>query len=134
MFDRLLRRFMASAGILALRILALGMTLLGMAPGCGAQLPAPAPIADPADRRFAAVTEILTSPSLAGSNLTVLNGAQGLGEIITGLVGQGLAIFDTLKSATVHAEPALQRAETVAAVSAAATSIEAGETLTAASS
>jgi hypothetical protein len=70
MFDRLLRRFMASAGILALRILALGMTLLGMAPGCGAQLPAPAPIADPADRRFAAVTEILTSPSLAGSNLT----------------------------------------------------------------
>src|SRR6195256_344958 len=35
---------------------------------------------------------------LAGANLTVLNGADGLGEIATGLVGQGLAIFDSLRS------------------------------------
>jgi flotillin len=34
---------------------------------------------------------------LSGANLTVLNGADGLGEIATGLVGQGLAIFDSLR-------------------------------------
>lgn len=35
---------------------------------------------------------------LSGANLTVLNGADGLSEIATGLVGQGLAIFDSLRS------------------------------------
>jgi len=35
---------------------------------------------------------------LAGANLTVLNGASGLSEVATGLVGQGLAIFDSLRS------------------------------------
>jgi flotillin len=35
---------------------------------------------------------------LSGANLTVLNGADGLGEMATGLVGQGLAIFDSLRS------------------------------------
>jgi uncharacterized membrane protein YqiK len=34
---------------------------------------------------------------LSGANLTVLNGADGLGEIATGLVGQGVAIFDSLR-------------------------------------
>ena len=34
---------------------------------------------------------------LSGANLTVLNGADGLGEIATGLVSQGLAIFDSLR-------------------------------------
>jgi flotillin len=34
---------------------------------------------------------------LSGANLTVLNGADGLGEIATGLVGQGLAIYDSLR-------------------------------------
>src|SRR5439155_13241261 len=34
---------------------------------------------------------------LSGANLTVLNGADGLGEIATGLVGQGLAIFESLR-------------------------------------
>ena len=34
---------------------------------------------------------------LSGANLTVLNGADGLREIATGLVGQGLAIFDSLR-------------------------------------
>ena len=34
---------------------------------------------------------------LSGANLTVLNGADGLGEMATGLVGQGLAIFDSLR-------------------------------------
>ena len=34
---------------------------------------------------------------LAGANLTVLNGADGLGEVLTGLVGQGLSIYDSLR-------------------------------------
>src|SRR6201987_3539720 len=34
---------------------------------------------------------------LAGSNLTVLNGAEGLSEMATGLVAQGKAIFDALR-------------------------------------
>lgn len=34
---------------------------------------------------------------LAGANLTILNGASGLSEVATGLVGQGLAIFDSLR-------------------------------------
>lgn len=34
---------------------------------------------------------------LAGANLTVLNGSEGLGQLATGLVGQGLAIFDALR-------------------------------------
>jgi hypothetical protein len=33
----------------------------------------------------------------AGANLTVLSGATGLSEVATGLVGQGLAIFDSLR-------------------------------------
>ena len=36
---------------------------------------------------------------LAESNLTILNGTQGVNEIVVGLVGQGLSIFDTLKKA-----------------------------------
>ena len=39
---------------------------------------------------------------LSGANLTVLNGADGLSEIATGLVGQGLAIFDSLRSGIGH--------------------------------
>jgi flotillin len=34
---------------------------------------------------------------LADSNLTILNGTQGVNEVLTGLVGQGLSILDTLK-------------------------------------
>lgn len=34
---------------------------------------------------------------LADSNLTILNGTQGVSEVLTGLVGQGLSILDTLK-------------------------------------
>ena len=35
---------------------------------------------------------------LANANVTVLNGADGLSEIVSGLVGQGLAIFDSVRS------------------------------------
>ncbi|HEX9030971.1 MAG TPA: hypothetical protein VF834_03945, partial [Streptosporangiaceae bacterium] len=34
---------------------------------------------------------------LAGSNLSVLNGAEGLSEIAAGLVAQGLTILDSVK-------------------------------------
>jgi flotillin len=34
---------------------------------------------------------------LAGANVSVLNGADGLGEIAAGLVGQGLTILDSVK-------------------------------------
>ncbi len=36
---------------------------------------------------------------LAESNLTILNGTQGVNEVVADLVGQGLSIFDTLKKA-----------------------------------
>jgi flotillin len=45
---------------------------------------------------------------LAESNLTVLNGTQGVNEVVAGLVGQGLSILDTLKQSTAvprHAAP-----------------------------
>ena len=34
---------------------------------------------------------------LTDSNLTILNGTQGVNEVVAGLVGQGLSILDTLK-------------------------------------
>jgi flotillin len=33
---------------------------------------------------------------LNGANLTILNGSEGLGDVITGMLGQGKAIYDTL--------------------------------------
>ncbi len=41
---------------------------------------------------------------LAGANVTVLNGADGVGEIASGLVGQGIAIFEALRTG-VHQPP-----------------------------
>ncbi len=37
---------------------------------------------------------------LAGANLTVLNGAAGVNEVLAGLIGQGMSIFETLRTAT----------------------------------
>ncbi len=34
---------------------------------------------------------------LTGANLTVLNGAEGIGEVVTGIVGQGLTIYESLR-------------------------------------
>jgi flotillin len=39
---------------------------------------------------------------LAGANLTVLNGAEGLTEMATGLVAQGKAIFDALRGEVLY--------------------------------
>jgi flotillin len=35
---------------------------------------------------------------LANANISVLNGADGLGQLAAGLVGQGLTIFDSIKN------------------------------------
>jgi uncharacterized membrane protein YqiK len=43
---------------------------------------------------------------LSGANLTVLNGTQGVNDVVAGLVGQGLAILDLLKKATPSPEAA----------------------------
>jgi len=39
---------------------------------------------------------------LAGANLTVLNGTQGINEVVTGLIGQGMSILDLLKKAAAN--------------------------------
>jgi hypothetical protein len=39
-----------------------------------------------------------TAGGLASANVSLLNGADGLSEVVAGLVGQGLAIFDSLRS------------------------------------
>jgi uncharacterized membrane protein YqiK len=49
---------------------------------------------------------------LAGANVTVLNGADGIGEIASGLVGQGVAIFEALR-AGVHQPVPEQKGPTV---------------------
>jgi flotillin len=43
------------------------------------------------------------SRSLAGANLTVLNGTQGVNEIVAGLVGQGISILDLLRKSSAAA-------------------------------
>jgi flotillin len=42
---------------------------------------------------------------LSGANVTVLNGADGLGEIAAGLVSQGLSIFDAVRRTNPPAAP-----------------------------
>jgi len=41
------------------------------------------------------------SRGIAGSNLTVLNGTDGVNQTVAGLVGQGLSIYDTLRKSLV---------------------------------
>lgn len=55
-----------------------------------------------ADRIVESLPAIVESAarSLAGANLTVLNGAQGVNDVVAGLVGQGLTILDLLKKAS----------------------------------
>ena len=43
---------------------------------------------------------------LAGANLTVLNGTQGVNEVVAGLVGQGFSILDLLKKSGMATAPA----------------------------
>lgn len=41
--------------------------------------------------------------SISGSNLTILNGGQGVNEMLAGLVGQGLSILEVLRKSTAAA-------------------------------
>jgi hypothetical protein len=41
---------------------------------------------------------------LSSANLTVLNGAEGLGQVAAGLVSQGVAIFDALRGGVIDYE------------------------------
>jgi flotillin len=41
--------------------------------------------------------------SIAGSNLTILNGAQGVNDVLAGLVGQGLSILEVLRKSAASA-------------------------------
>jgi flotillin len=40
---------------------------------------------------------------IADSNLTILNGTEGVGQVVTGLVGQGLSVLDVLRNSTAAA-------------------------------
>jgi uncharacterized membrane protein YqiK len=40
---------------------------------------------------------------LGGANVTVLNGADGVNQVVSSLIGQGFAVLDTVRSATVKA-------------------------------
>jgi hypothetical protein len=42
---------------------------------------------------------------LSSANVTVLNGSDGLSQIVSGLVGQGLAIFDSIRGGLGDANP-----------------------------
>ena len=51
---------------------------------------------------IAQLPEMLSAAAegLQGSNLTVLSGADGLGELVSGLASQGLKLYETLRAAT----------------------------------
>jgi flotillin len=53
---------------------------------------------------------------LAGANLTVLNGTQGVNEVVAGLVGQGISILDLLKKSAVTAQAPTPNGTTPAAL------------------
>ncbi|HEY1618366.1 MAG TPA: SPFH domain-containing protein [Streptosporangiaceae bacterium] len=86
---------------------------------------------------LAAAAIVDSLPSLVGSaaqgisssNLTILNGTEGVGQVMTGLVGQGLTILDTLRSATAGASRAagVQPAATGAASAVAVAELPAAE-------
>lgn len=58
-----------------------------------------------AARVVEALPELVAAASngIAGSNLTILNGSEGVSQVIAGLVAQGLAVLDTLRSTTAAA-------------------------------
>ena len=45
------------------------------------------------------------SQGLAGANVNILNGADGLGDLAAGLVGQGLAILESVRRGIGAATP-----------------------------
>ena len=63
----------------------------------GSGLEQPGGVGPDADRAAAGDRQV-GGGGIGGANVTVLNGADGLGDVAAGLVGQGLAIFDSLRS------------------------------------
>ncbi len=57
-----------------------------------------------ADRLMENLPAIVESAArgLANANLTVLNGTQGLNEVVAGLIGQGMSILDLVKKAAAN--------------------------------
>jgi flotillin len=57
-----------------------------------------------ADRLMGNLPAIVESAArgLAGANLTVLNGTQGLNEVVAGLIGQGMSILDLVKKSAAN--------------------------------
>ncbi|HUY47508.1 MAG TPA: SPFH domain-containing protein [Streptosporangiaceae bacterium] len=53
-----------------------------------------------ANRIVEMLPELVTAAAqgIAASNLTILNGTEGVSQVVTGLVGQGMSILDTLRS------------------------------------
>jgi flotillin len=58
-----------------------------------------------ASRIVEALPALVTSASqgIAGANLTILNGSEGVGQVLAGLVAQGLSVLDTLRNSTAAA-------------------------------
>ncbi len=75
-----------------------------------------------ASRIVEALPSMVTAAAqgIAASNLTILNGTDGVSQVVAGLVGQGLAILDTLKKSAAAAgqpaSPGTPAAEVTAAV------------------
>lgn len=67
-----------------------------------------------ASRLIDALPEIVhaAADGLAGSTLTILNGTEGVNDVVSGLVGQGLSILDTLRQSTTAAAKSGQVART----------------------
>jgi uncharacterized membrane protein YqiK len=58
-----------------------------------------------ASKLIEALPEIVQAAAqgIASSNLTILNGTDGVNEVVAGIVGQGLSVLETLKKATTTA-------------------------------
>jgi uncharacterized membrane protein YqiK len=56
-----------------------------------------------ANKLIEALPELVQAAAagIAGSNLTVLNGTEGVSQVVAGLVGQGLSIYETLRRSVV---------------------------------
>ena len=72
-------------------------------PGRGRRLPQPRGTGPDADRP-ASSDRREAAAGLANADITVLNGADGLGEIAAGLVRQGLTIFESVRRNLTYAD------------------------------
>ncbi len=64
--------------------------------------------------------------SIAGSNLTILNGTEGVNQVLAGLVAQGLSILDTIRASTAANHNGSSAARSSPAVLSSAATVEDG--------